>query len=429
MIKLAKRHFWVLVLVLQSFAAITAGLTAVGQKNVDSVPGSVKAGELNIGGMTINDAAGAIKKYYDEIDPKQSLVIEIGQITYKLDYSDFDARVDVDKTIEAIKNRIPMNGFETLFFDSDEDIVIKPVFTYNSEKLKACLEEIFSSFEKAPADESYKVDGDVLVYNPPSTGKKVDYSILIRQLENYLFTADTLSIDPDNAAFLVETPGESRYKEQFTKVVSKAQVEFDPGLKDKVPDSLSLLNGIVFEKGQEIDLGNLLDFSKFSGEVEKDLLNRIATGIFQSALKIDGINIISYLPSAHPVPYAEAGLEAVINGDDGNLVLKNETNGSLLLLADTSDNRMNFYFASNADIRSGILIVQKKDEVQPPVITSVNEKLGKNQTRVVSEGIPGFTAHVSRIIDDERQELFVNKYDPVSKVVETGERPVLAGDK
>jgi len=429
MIKLPKKYTWLLVMAVQSFLGIVLGLALVSTIAVNAVTGNVLVGRLNIGGMTFDEASKAVTEYYDRVALEEALVIELGENTFRLNYSEFDARVDTEKTIEILKKEVPWNGFDKLFYNSKKDIVIKPPFSYNSGKLSAYLEKILSPLEKLPAKESYKVDGDALVYTPPVPGIMVDYEAVINELENYMFTGEPFRIDAEKAAFLVEEPGESLYKEPFSKIISKAQVEFDLSLMEKVLDALNTINGSVFEAGQDINLSNLLDFSKFSGDIERDLLNRISTGVFQAAVKIEGIKIINHRPSTHPVSYADAGLEAVIAGIDGNLVLKNEANGPLMLLADISENKMNFYFVSTVDIKSGILIIQKKDEVPPPVITSVNNKLGKGESRVVSEGTPGFTAIVSRIIDDERQELFSNKYEPVSKVVETSERPVLAGDK
>ena len=39
-------------------------------------------------------------------------------------------------------------------------------------------------------------------------------------------------------------------------------------------------------------MGSILDFSQFSDNVEKDALNRIASGVYQSLLSIEGIKTV-----------------------------------------------------------------------------------------------------------------------------------------
>ena len=152
-------------------------------------------------------------------------------------------------------------------------------------------------------------------------------------------------------------------------------------------------------------------------------MNRIASGIYQSALAIEGIEVLERKPSPYPVSFTETGLEAVIENDGDNLVMLNKTSSPLMLITEYDGNSAAFYMVSDKQLRSGILIVQREEEVPPPIITSVNEKLPPNKKIVVSEGIPGFTASVSLIIENDRIELYRNKYAPVNMVIETGKSP------
>lgn len=129
------------------------------------------------------------------------------------------------------------------------------------------------------------------------------------------------------------------------------------------------------------------------------------------------------------LPYAEPGLEAVISGENGDLVLENATGQTLMLLCEIKDKSLNCYVISPEDIPSGVLVAYKKDIVDPPVIYSVNGELKKGESRIVSEGREGFTIQVERIIGNDREVLYTDKYDPVSRVVEVGDSPLQKGSK
>ena len=82
----------------------------------------------------------------------------------------------------------------------------------------------------------------------------------------------------------------------------------------------------------------------------------IASGLYQSALKIEGIEVLERNPSRHPVSFTEIGLEAVIENDDHNLIMVNKTSSPLMLLIEHNENRT-FYMVSDKTLQSGILIV------------------------------------------------------------------------
>lgn len=63
------------------------------------------------------------------------------------------------------------------------------------------------------------------------------------------------------------------------------------------------------------------------------------------------------------------------------------------------------------------------------MIYTVSSDLKKGESRVVSEGRQGFTVQVERIIGNERETLYIDRYHPVSRVVEVGENPLQTGMK
>ncbi len=431
MMKHLKKFSWISVIMLQSFLGICAGMLILSSIKVDAVRANARVGELPVGDLSFEEAEALLIDFYNQQTASGALIIEIDQKAYSLSYSDLDVSVDIDKTVESLKKSVPQNALKQLFSDVEKELHIQPVFTYNSGKLTARCETLFSSFEKAAIAEQYKVENGILKFTPQIPGRKMDYIRLEQELKELFFVQNQqpYRIDTKSASLFKEVKAEGLYKEPFTALVSQAKIPLDKGTPEKIQEDLKAMDGTVFEKGQEINLKTLIDFSRYTSDVEKDSLNRLASALYQAALPIDGIKVLNRKPAQRPVTYTDSGLEAVIGGEGANLLMKNETERPLMLLAEMTNDGIVMYMASTGELKSGILIVQKKDEVPPPVITEVNKALSPRETRVVSEGIPGFTAYVSRIIDDERVELNHDEYRPVSKIVEVGEKPILTSSK
>lgn len=415
--KLLKKYFWFFIILLQAFIGICAGFIMMASQSADHLSGSY-SGKLH--------TKTSLKDYLDDQLKTGSLAVEIDGKLVSIPYSEFEVSVDIDKTFDNLQAALPDNGIEQFFSSETADAHLKPVFTYNSGKLRKSLEEIFSAYEKQPVAESYGISHASLLHVPPVSGIKADYELLEKELSVKIFAQsnEPYRIDSKASPVFVEMKGGSVYPEPFVTLVSNAEVQLEIGYENKAKVTLESLQGIVIKDTEEVSLKKLLDFSVFSNDVDKDILNRIATALFQSAIKLDGIKTLNRKPASRPVSFTEPGLEAIIEGEDADLLMRNETGKPLMLLFEITPNALSFYVASTGEIKSGMLIVQKKDPVPPPVITSVNKTLSVNDIKVVSDGVPGFTAYVSRVVDNNQTELHHDKYQPISKIVETGEKPI-----
>lgn len=395
----------------------------------DSGVVSFKAGEIELNGVTVEYAREVISDYYTEQINNGELKIEINGIPFSIPYQDIDVNVDIDKTIENIKNRMPENGFEKLFSGSIS-YDAAPVFTYNSGKLIRRCEELLSHYKTEPVGEFYKIENGSLTLVPGIPGLSIDYKKLEQELRALIFASDgPFKININDSPVVIKKLAEPVYKEPFNALVSNSNIEFDSDLNEKVINAKNSFDCTIVENNHELRLDTILDFSLFSGDMEEDLLNRLATALYQAALPIDGIKVLNRKPAQKAVSYAEPGLEAVIEGEGANLVLKNETGKPLMLISDITLDKFYIYVASTGDIATGTITVEKKDIVPPPVITVVNTSLSPKVTRVVSEGIPGYTAYVTRTINGKTEEISRDKYQPVSRTVETGAKPVSSSSK
>lgn len=422
--KQIKNYIWFILIIAQIISGTGAGflLLSVSQAGPEILNTSI--GVISLDGLTPAEAEAMVAAYFDDLINNGRLVVEIDGNPFTVPYSDIDAKVDIGNTLEALEKELPGNELEKFFYDTSKTVSLAPVFTYNSAKLQKILKEIFSHYEKEPSEESYEIKDGTLNVIPGMPGVSVNYDYLENELKKIFFSSnDTLRIYSDSSEAFVEIPARTRYDEPFDRIVSDGGVNIDPGLAAVAEDRSQGLQGVVIGNGQEFSLKSVLDYSLFKGDVEKDLLNRMATALYKAALPIAGVSFTSRLPAKMPVPYSEPGFEAVIDGEGADLALKNDSGKALMLLAETGTDVFRIYIASAGDIKKGILSAEKRDEVQPSVITIINKSLSPDETKVVSEGVPGFTVYVYRTIDGTVEELYHDKYHPISRTVETGEKP------
>ncbi|HHY63642.1 MAG TPA: hypothetical protein GX501_01210 [Clostridiaceae bacterium] len=422
--KRIKDYIWFILIIAQIITGTAAGMLLLSGSEAGPEIVNTSVGGVPLDGLTPVEAAEKLLEYYREKTGNGKIVIEIDGNPFTIPYTDIDVRVDIESTRKALEEKLPGNELEKLFYGTGKTVDLIPAFTYNSGKLQKILKELLSHYEKEPTAESYEIRNGALVVIPGESGIRVDYQYLEDRIKELIFSSDEqLKISSGSSEAFVSIPAVSEFNEPFSVIVSTGRVKLDTGLAPAAQDRSKALQGLVVENGQEFSLKSVLDFSVFKGDVEKDLLNRMATALYQAALPLDGIRIVSRLPSKMPVSYTEPGFEAVIEGENADLTLKNETGKALMLFAETTDDAFIVYLVSSGELKKGTLSSEKKDEVQPSVITIVNKSLGKDETRVVSEGVPGFTVYVYRTIDGVTEELYRDKYQPISRTVETGEKP------
>ncbi|MGI6123772.1 MAG: peptidoglycan binding domain-containing protein [Acetivibrionales bacterium] len=421
--KLTKNSLWALLIIFLTILGIGSGFSILSVSKIEPAMVNTKVGDVTLNGASLEYAREVISDFYISQIEKSELKIEINGVLFSIPYQDIDVNVDIDKTMESLEQQMPKNGFEKLFQSKTEN-ELKPDFIYNSGKLIRRCEELLSHYKAEPVNEIYKIDNGSLVLVPGIPGLSVDYALLEQELKNMIFSsAEPYRIDINNSSVIVKTLSEPLYKEPFIKIISKSNVEFDASLKDRVINCEDSIKNVIIENGQELRLDSILDFSQFTADMENDLLNRIATTLYQAALPIDGIKVLNRKPSQRAVSYAKPGLEAVIEGENANLVLKNETGRPLMLISEIAANKFNIYVVSTGEIKTGTLTVEKKDPVPPSVITVVNNLLPPNVTRVISEGVPGYTAYVIRTIDGNAEQISRDKYLPYSRTIEVGAKP------
>lgn len=430
--KQSKKPAWMFLILIQAFLGTCVGLSALSGYEIETLPAATSVGDIPIGGLNYQQAMVRLKEYNELLMSRGRLEIAVNQDHHVISYEQIDAYLDVEKTLDKIFNELSGNALNSFITGGDPQPVHEAVVAFNAGKLAAEAEKIFSQYHREPVAETYRMENGRLIYSPGISGIKVDYEALEKRLGAHIqsLSQEVLTIDPqDPEVFMVYTHEASGQSENFRYIVSGSRVGLDETDQVWAETFLGALNGYTVPSGGRLQLSKVLDLSNLDQEGRQDLINRAATAVYQAFLPIKGITTVNRRPSRYPLPYSEPGLEAVIEGENSDLVLENGTGQPLMLLYEINDQTLHCYVVAPENIPSGVLVALKKDIVEPPEIYTVSDSLKKGETRIVSEGQEGFTVLVERITGNDREKLYTDTYAPVSRVIETGDSPLMKGTK
>lgn len=432
MLKQRRKPAWILFVLIQAFLGSCIGIFALSGYQIERLPAATYINDINIGGLDFQEASVVLNDYNDLLMRKGRVEIAVNHDRYTISYDQIDGRMDVDETLDKIFNELSGNSINHLVVGENARTVHEPVVVFNTGKLSAEIENIFSQYGREPVSDSYRIENGRLVYTPEISGIRADYTALERRITAHIhsLSQEALVIEQDDPEIFVAFSSDNgEDKEAFKFIVSSAHIRLAETDRNEEEGILEGLNGSTIPSGEMVQLSKMLDLSGLTLEGRQDLVNRTATAVYQAFLPIEGITPVNRRPSEMVLPYSEPGLEAVISGENGDLVLENSTGQTLMLLCEIRDKSLHCYVISPENIPSGVLVAHKKDVVEPPVIYSVNSDLKKGETRIVTEGREGFTIHVERVIGNDRGTLYTDRYDPVSRVVEVGDSPLQKGSK
>lgn len=429
--KQTRKPAWMLLILIQAFMGTCVGLSALSGYEIQTLPDATYVSDIHIGGLNYQEARARLQEYNELLKSKGRIQIAVSQDHYVISYGQINACLDVDKTLDNIFREISGNALKSFIAGSRTQSAYEAAVLFNAGKLAAEAEKFFSQYNREPVPDSYRIENGNLVYSPGADGIRVDYQAVEKRLGAHLqsLSQEVLAIAPDDPEIFTAYAPETGIGEAFRFIVSSSGIALGDTDHAEAEELLDGLSGQLVQPGECLQLSRMLDLENLALEGRQDLINRAATAVYQAFMPIKGITPVNRRPSGIPVPYSDPGLEAVIEGENGDLILENGTGQFLMLLCEIMDNKLHCYVVSPENIPSGVLVALKKNDVEPPEIYTVSADLKKGETRIVSEGREGFTVQVERIIGNDRETLYTDEYAPVSRVIETGESPLRKGSK
>ncbi len=163
----------VAVLLLASAVALLAFRAAY----ADKVYPAIAVGDVNVGGMTVDQAAATVEGRATELEQGTISFTYNGQ-TWTPTLSEIGASVDVDASVDAAyalgrdDNAVARLGFTNHLLRSDQQVPLRT--TVNRDVLHSWFQSVNADIDQRAVDASLVVDGTNVTVSPEKTGTIVD---------------------------------------------------------------------------------------------------------------------------------------------------------------------------------------------------------------------------------------------------------------
>lgn len=153
----------------------------------DKIYPGVTVQEVNIGGMTKEEAKNKLTETFVTSIENKKLSIKIEDKQYELIYSDINPKYDIDATVEEAYKLGKKDGVLSRYISiksnnsKSKEVPIK--FSYNEEKLKEYEEKLQIAVNQPAKDAAVSIQKNNIVIKPETEGKTVNLDTLDQKLK------------------------------------------------------------------------------------------------------------------------------------------------------------------------------------------------------------------------------------------------------
>lgn len=423
MVKKRNTPLIILLTMIQSLLAVSAGVAVLFNLSSDDIPLGVSVGMSEVEGMKYSEAAARIESDYSDWYQANSLklVIEDGD-TYEIPFSQIDAAVDGEATVNSLKTIDGLGDIPRLLqiHFGKSSMELRPVVKFDEAKLRMALLELSDKIFVEATDAQMKyVDGKV-EKEPEIEGRSLNVSntadFIGNQLaDNPLLETITLSRYSNSAIDTLPADITMRDFDGIQNVISGYTITtVDKELSGPVQFATDAINGTILppasQGGEVFSFVNCLKSKSLNFENDNEGYDQVASTLY-AALLSAGIprDSITRLPHKLAVDYIEPGLDAWISGNAGDLKFSNPFDHKIAIFAEKKNNMITVAIAGKGvdmtqEYEISMQIVQR---IAPPVAYVEDSSLKPGEKIVLNPGKEGIVVNVFRndeLISSDRYE-------------------------
>ncbi len=424
----------------------TAGFVVVGVLTKDQVPPGISVGQIDIGGLSKQEAIQRLEEYYGNIFKNDYINIdykvENTSKSFKIKYSEIELYPEAQETVDFAISQKGKGTFERIVYGY---FVRKPVkaplkIDFNNDKLRQNLMSLAALIEKKPKNANiYLLDGKLtkdasqngIVLNMENSVEKIIKSIS----ENV--NAPIVFDYKNNYEINIIEPEFSQEKLEaiedviatYSTEIKSSENEGDIKLASKAINKI-WLNGAATSGGKpvEFSFNNYLRKEATIMEKNNEGYNQVASTLYAALLLTDidraGVTRVSHESS---VDYIEPGLDVVVFGDTIDFKFINSMEDPIMIFSSVKNNKITVSVAGKKKDKSVVsnLKVDIEDRYPQAVINVEDESLRPGDKKVISRGKEGVLVKVSLQTEKagvvvDKKELYKQKYKPADSIVQVG---------
>lgn len=421
--------------------------TNVRAEENDTIPENVYIGEVNVGGMTAEDAESAVSAYVDELqDTDIVLKGEKGQLEVTaedlgLEWSSTEA-VDEAMNIGQVGNLI--SRYKDMK-DLENGTKVLPLgFSVDEEKTTELLEEAQSDLEDEAVDYGLSLENGVFTVIDGKAGVDIDIDASIDEITTFLneeWSGDNTEIEL--VTMEVQPKGSAEELSKVQDLLGSCSTDYsssNSGRAKNVANGASKINGTVVYPGEQFSVyeavspfseenGYALAGSYENGTVVETYgggICQVSTTLYNAVLKAE-LQVDQRFAHSMIVSYVEPSMDAAIAGTYKDLKFTNNTDAPIYIEGYTSGGYIYFNIYGEETRDSGRVVSYESEvtsQTDPglEVVTS-SEAVGTVTTEQSAH--VGKTARLWKIITENgvevsREVINNSTYKVSNKIISVG---------
>ncbi|MEN6315622.1 MAG: VanW family protein [Clostridiaceae bacterium] len=432
--KRARKTLPIFLLVLvQSALAIIIGVAVLFRVSLDTVPAGALAGDLFIGGMSCSDAVQKIESYYSDKLKLHILKLELEDgKTYEIPFSDIEAKVDGNATLNTLKSVQGLKDIPNLFnnYFGHGKLVLQPVVRFNEGKLRMELAELAEKIYIVPKDASISYYDGIIKRKAETDGISLNVSNAVEEIRKQLSAAPWESVKltrTNNSALQVVEPSKKlKDYEDIQQVLSEYTTQIiDSELTESIKLAADSINGAILPAAVNVQASPVFSFTEKlkSKNVNIDNDNEgydLVASTLYAALLTAGLPVdcITRLPHKLPVDYIDPGLDAWISESTADLKFNNPYGHQLAVFVQVEGSRVKVAIAGSMSDKKEKYEIRTEitQKFAPPVFYVEDKSLKPGEKIVLNPGKEGILVNVYR--NDELIGLGPDKYDAEKTIIQ-----------
>lgn len=441
-----------IVITIASMSAYSVSINGITKEWDNKIYPGVTVQDVNIGGMTKEEAKSKLFKSFNDAIGNKKLLISIGDKQYELIYSEIMPKYDIDGAVEKAYNFGRDDGIFKKYMiikngESNKNS-IQLDFSYSEEKLKEYGIKLQKEVTQTAKDASISINGSNITVNPETEGKTVNLETLDQKLKENI----NGDINSDNKLILdVETTKPRITKEAISKIkgiMSTFSTNYStsaPGRCNNIEIATKALDGTIVMPGETFSFNDVVgprtvergyqEAGTYVGnKVEPGIgggICQVSTTLYRAAMKA---NLRSTERTNHSmvVGYAQPGLDATVSYGYLDYKFKNTYDFPIYIKATTAGKVVTYTIYGDLAALNGKTYDMANEilETIPPetkVVPDNTLPVGKEEKD--GNGMTGYKARSYQItyengVEVKRELVATDSYASVGIIIRQGTQSV-----
>lgn len=404
----------------------------------------VKIEGIDVSRLSKEDALKEVKAITDEMIKNKIVNFTYEDITVPVPLKDFGYKLNLEDVVNSAYSYGRSDNVFYNYIDILKAAIFKKNFLaksdINNSKREEVILNIGNKIFKKPLDAHpiIKSDGSVTIKDS-EIGRYMDLNEAKELINLDILHEEKIELP----VYKTEPKIYSNYYEGINKKLGDFETDYSSSIKNRKENirlAASKFNNMKLNPGDEVSfndvVGEISEETGFKnatvivgGEYEDGIgggICQVSTTLYNS-LVLSDLEITERHNHSRPIHYVDLGTDAAVARGYKDLKFKNNTNNSILILAEANGEKLNFKILGNSSDRDyEIKIVPELlGTVSPGVDTVYSDALPEGESTVKESGAKGYSYKTYKeIIKNgeivEKKEISKSYYFPKDKVVVVG---------